>query len=315
MSFRMEGRALSLLYNPEAKPDENGSAPYLGPWMSRVKDGRALFQGQRATRVRTEGPTGKGNLQAPRGPLTRGWQVDLAKTRIDTGGIALVSFIETGESAEDPDARPLPGPARTELVHRLEGATLHIESLVTHLSGPGQGVRLPVLAAVHPWFLLDPKNHALAEVRIPARRRRVAWPKRLPGAKRIPWPLPALPILRRSRHFLGDGRALGPARRDDTYAGLRAERADACPVARIQDRFRGLVIEVGLAEGYDELTLYAPGGDANGLCLEPQTKGVSTLGLETFIEARVPSIGPGESFRTHAWIRASPLAARLRAMG
>jgi UDP-N-acetylglucosamine/UDP-N-acetylgalactosamine diphosphorylase len=313
MTARIGGYPKAILYNPELKPNENGASPYLGPWINRIKDGRARFRGQTVNLMTVPGVRDDGDGHALHGLMTRGWLLEPDKMRIDETGIVLVSSITTSDYSDHEGVHQLFGPARTELIHRLDGDTLHIESMVSNLEDPAMKPdhRIPVLAAVHPWFLLHPKKHEFAEITLPARRHRWTWKKAMPRLKMIPLPyVPALPIPGRSRHNFFEGRRLGRAPYDDTYSGVEATGVDPHPIVRLKDWFRDVLVEVGVVRGYDEFTLYTPGGNANCVCLEPQISSINALGGGAPIDAKVPTVGPGETYKTHMFIRVSALSER-----
>jgi galactokinase/galactose mutarotase-like enzyme len=310
LTARINGVVKAILFNPEANPAENGAAPYLGPWINRIKDGRASFAGHRVNLMQVKGVRDDGFGHALHGLMTLGWHIDLEQTRLAPDGIRLTSWIDTADYTDDPAVRNLFGPSRTVLVHRLQGTTLHIESTVTHLgrATDEKTGRIPVFSAVHPWFLLDQKKHAFAEVMIPAQKHRITWKKAIPRLQMIPVPyLPALPIPAISRHFFRESRRLGNSPYDDTYTRLIPAAEKGHPVATLRDWFRDLLVEVGVLEGYDEFTLYRP-ANVNVVCLEPQISSINAIGHGAPLDAAIPTIAPGESFTTRMYIRATTLS-------
>jgi galactokinase/galactose mutarotase-like enzyme len=309
MKATIRGVPKEILYNPEANPAENGAAPYLGPWINRIKDGRAVFRGHRVNLMRVRGVRDDGSGHALHGLMDQGWHVDEERSRIDADGIALVSWIDSADYTDDRDVQKLFGPARTVLVHRLKGSRVHIESTVTHLGSPESEHAIPVLAAVHPWFLLSPRKHQHAELMLPARRRRVTWGGMIHRLRQIPIPLvPGLPIVPRSRHDFRSSRALGTEPYDDSYTDLVPSLGASHPVVELRDWFRDVLIHVGVVTGYDEFTLYRPESGANTVCLEPQISSVNALGEDAPPDAHVPTIRGGESFITRMYIDAVALS-------
>ncbi|HEV8510555.1 MAG TPA: galactokinase family protein [Gemmatimonadales bacterium] len=289
------GSMKAILFNPEIKPAENGAAPYLGPWINRVEDARAVYRGQRVNLMNVRGVRDDGRGHTLQGLMTHGWHVDEDQIRVDEEGIQVVSCIHSADYSDDPEVQRRFGPTRTVLTHRLEGRRVYVNSAITHLeTGHDALHRVPVLAGVQPWFLLDRLKHFHVEVTIPAHRHRLHRLGMIPLSF-----MPALPIRRNSKHDFRKGRTLGNETYDDTYSRLTTNGDHPHPVVTLKDWFRDLHLSVGVVRGYDELTMYRPAG-MNTVCLQPQ--------ISAPLAAQVPSIARGETFETSMYVEAMALS-------